>query len=264
MKWVESIGGICERLTRRSDGADMSDNKECWRAESLRATSFHAKPINFREADYLKDALGVDVDLSQITQAGRQDSVSYEKGQLICSVSTNRVDWVYTSAIPMVGEDGGLGEVGGAISLFRAIIDKWFIESPPVMRMAFGGVAYKPVADKEAGYRCLQEYLRELELDPVNSSDLNYRINRPRCVEIGDEEIILNRISTWSVRRIEMSLSGPSEILLESTAFERATCDIDINTDVRRKRPIGEGIRTQLVGRMEAMFREILDNGNRA
>lgn len=204
-----------------------------WRFESLRLSTFHTQSFDLKGQSPWEFVRSDSPESTTINNEGRQEFKEIEGQLLLCKTLANRVDWFYNSQIPMGRENGGLGDARTALDTFARLTFDWLERSPSeVNRVALGGVAYIPVSGKREGYEVLSQLLPTVQIDVENSRDFQYRINRPREIDLESERITLNRISTWSVRRIEIAnllqpASAPSKV-------ERASCELDINSPSER------------------------------
>jgi hypothetical protein len=100
---------------------------------------------------------------------------------------------------------------------------------PPINRMAYGAVALLPVESREKGYEQLEPYLPAVTIDPKNSSEFLYRINRLRESALGIPNLFLNRLNKWSVVTFKIFAGAPASVtMLPGRYFCRL--ELDINT----------------------------------
>jgi len=135
-------------------------------------------------------------------------------------------------------EESELPSLGNYIQnrdAFGEFVTRWLqLEDCPILtRLAFGAILMFPVDSREAGYSQLQPYLPAVELDPIHSSDFQYRINRPRVSTLGIAELGINRLSTWSVMYVQSAtLHLGSDGASQRVGERRFACrlELDINT----------------------------------
>jgi hypothetical protein len=180
---------------------------------------------------------------TQLVQAKlgeKRSQGAFEGGQLTLRLQPGRIDWLLgppASKLQQVTEEETLSLVGrfdAKFPRFRELMDRWLPLSPPLNRIAFGGVVLLPVPDRQSGYKRLQTYLPCVTIDPEGSRDLLYRINRPRMSGTGIKDLAINRLTTWSVSTITFkafTITGgqPSTVTSGSGAFF-CRIDLDINT----------------------------------
>ncbi len=89
------------------------------------------------------------------------------------------------------------------------------------------------VPDRPTGYRLLAQYLNNVKIDPDNSSDFHYQINRRR-VSKNIAGLLINRLSKWSVTITKFSqfALGPviQEFVISNHDHISANLELDINT----------------------------------
>jgi len=162
----------------------------------------------------------------------------FERGRLILSVNPARVDWVYKAVNdPPLAEDlSSIGSLEESASAFLGLLRPWTKACPKTQRLALGAELIEPMATIEEAYGRLAEYLRTIQIDPRNSSDFLYRINRARdSTQIPGLKI--NRLSTWSALQIklasfELPAGRPQLTQLALSSIGKPACrmELDINT----------------------------------
>jgi hypothetical protein len=82
------------------------------------------------------------------------------------------------------------------------------------------------------GYRLLSKLLHSIEVDPENSEDIFWQINRPRASKSISGRI--NRLSKWSVlqtRAMTIQVGGEASIAASAGPSQFAVrVDLDVNT----------------------------------
>ena len=89
---------------------------------------------------------------------------------------------------------------------FVTLMSRWleFDTGPSLRRLAFGAVLLHPAENRVEGYRKIQPYLQHVTMQPEESSDFLYQINRPREAEVAISGLQINRVSKWSVGRMQL------------------------------------------------------------
>lgn len=219
-----------------------------WQAALLRFTIFPVPGITINLDEFWKAALAAEpnqVILDRKENRARAQG-EFGTGQLSLVAEASplpRIDWLWTpdeAAAP--AEFVSLGAYEDALALFRTLLDPALASqvAPAAHRIALGLILRQPVDSRSTGYDILQPYLaKSLHLDPLNSTDFLYQINRRRSVDVGSVPLLVNRLSRWSVyyqeaRQVEFSLItsqlpllSPAQLLSEYFA---AQVDLDINT----------------------------------
>ncbi|MCZ7568852.1 MAG: hypothetical protein M5U01_09725 [Ardenticatenaceae bacterium] len=216
-----------------------------WWAAQLRLTAFPspATPLGLPE-NWWQDVVGEapETVTLQRKEAGLQERGRFAGRQLELKVVPGRIDWEF-NPIEDEREDweiNGISTTGPfqeALSAFLPRVHNWFqLETcPPVRRLAFGAVLVSRVDNRQEGYRQLAAYLRRyVLLDPENSSDFLYQINRPRASASGIEGLAINRLSKWSVGVLRMGRFAFGRTAIEPHILSvKHTCrlELDINTN---------------------------------
>ena len=139
----------------------------------------------------------------QLQQIGEFDGLPL---QLLAQ--PGRLDWTINLEAALRGapEVSPL-ESGGAfdsiLPSLNKLTTKWLEVCPPTNRLAVGIVLIQVVADRRSGYVQLSEYLPSVKIDPDNSTDFHYQINRPRTSKVVPG-LKINRLTKWGVRRSGM------------------------------------------------------------
>lgn len=180
-----------------------------WKAEHVRFTAFSAGPLDLATAtDWWANLVGSPPQsLSMQQGALLQAAGPFDQGNLSLTCTTvgeARVDLLLSpiSQIPSQTpiEFAGVGEANQSIVLVQRVFEKWLDFGIPVRRVGVSGAMLSSVSAKVEGYEALAGLLDAVEIDPRNSSDFAYQINRPRISKtVG---IPVNRISRWSVASV--------------------------------------------------------------
>lgn len=188
------------------------------RTELLRLTAFLPAPIN-NEPSWWNDIVGAapetrnsTANLGLFQQAG-----TVANRTLTLTIQQNRVDWWLTpdqrsdTSLPQ-----GAGPLDETLPLFGDLMSRWLREAPPsIQRLAFGVIAHVPTNDRISAYRQLASYLPAVHIDPVNSTDFGYQINRPIASRtVGQLEI--NRLAKWSAAYFARLVASPTGALVAS------------------------------------------------
>lgn len=134
---------------------------------------------------------------------------------------------------------------------------------PSVKRIAFGAVLSLHVEDYEEGLRQLVPYLENVKIDPPNSRDFIYRINRWRLSETGISDSLINRLSTWSIpsyRTLTAMIDSDQSTMSEP--IYACQLEIDINTSEKSKSALPPKKLVALLDELVSMGTEIVENGD--
>jgi len=216
---------------------------EFWRSEMLRLTLFPSEPIkNEAMANFTwwEDATGISPEnrnmQPRINALDEQGIVENGKANLILQLRSERIDWLLTPILPKdfdFSEIPNIGFLNDSLDLFTKLLNPWLKKLPiEVKRIAFGAKLIGNVKDKNSGYQKLITYLPHVEIDPKNSSDFSYSINRPKSIA-GNGSILLNRLSRWTFSaNVFFKLETQAENISQKENIKHNVCnlELDINT----------------------------------
>lgn len=214
-----------------------------WQVESLRITCFPASATEFNASTWWQDVIGEQPEntLVRARDGFRQDEGNFNGRKVVLGVQPMRIDWLMRSKV----EEGELtiSSFQDSLDSFLGLMTRWFKISPPLRRLAFGVILALPVGDRKSGYELIANYLPNVKLDPVGSSDFLYQINRVRNSQlIPDLEI--NRLSKWSVvkqglARFDLLPEARVSLFPSSDTFScRLELDINTSADYKNNLPI--------------------------
>ena len=245
-----------------------------WKAEMLRLTVFHKLGPQSDDQGWWQTVAGAAPESknSKPREGGYEVSGPMGPGVLTLRGDPFRFDWLYTAPIsldtPLVGIPT-VGPLTEALTVFLPLMQSWLPLAPPTHRVAFGTVAMQPVDDRVAGYRLLDKYLPSITMDPENSSEFSYSINRHRKVE-GFGNLHINRLSKWSVLRFQPFAINVNAIAgqhgtansVQGAAHEALRLELDMNTDAQRTQPYDANQLPALFAYLVDLGKEILENGD--
>lgn len=210
-----------------------------WKINSLRYTLF-PKPNFVFDENWWETLIGTPPDnvSSTLKNQIKHYEGSFNSGSFIIDVDPLRIHLIFTPAknSQEVGTGINLGGYHETLNVFTPLIEKWLAQNncPIVNRIAFGGLLLIPVSSKTEGYKCLQSYLNSVQIDTENSVDFLYQINRPRISQNSANEILINRLSKWSVINFETTIQGISIKNISNRIISSeygVSLEFDINTD---------------------------------
>lgn len=219
--------------------ADLST----WQAESLRVTCFPSSATEFNAANWWQDVVGEQPEntIVRARDGFRQDEGNFNGRKVVLGIQPIRIDWLMKSK----GEEGELtiSSFQDSLDTFLELMSHWFKISPPLRRLAFGVILASPVDDRKSGYELIANYLPNVKIDPVGSSDFLYQINRLRNSQlVSDLEI--NRLSKWSVvkqglARVDLLPEARVSLFPSSDTFScRLELDINTSADYKNDLPV--------------------------
>lgn len=190
-----------------------------WQAQRFRATILTQEPYIVDSINWWEDLIGTKPDsiLSYPNKYGIQQQGIFESHNLIIDIKPERVDWTMTarevdskspSKLPIT-----IGLFNDNIQLFSDLVNKWLsVEDLPITsRVAFGANLLLPVEDVVSGYKILNKLLPNVKLDFSEPSDFYFQINRKRHSKINISDLIINRLSKWSVLKTRLFLMSPDQ-----------------------------------------------------
>ena len=193
----------------------------------------------------------------------------FQDRKLSLVVRPGRVDWALSAAVPTeeaLADMITMGTLSDSLTVLGDVADRWMQldRCPTFQRLAVAIVLLLPMESEQAGYERLSTYLPHVELDPVNSSDFYYQINRPRMSRVLGSELRINRLSKWSVGmwRRAMLTSGRAKDLPGSTQYA-CRAELDVNTDADFEGQIEVAQMSPLFAELVKYVVEISNEGDR-
>lgn len=242
-----------------------------WLLDAFRFTIFFTQSADRGSESWFEDVTG---SVSETTEIRRVEGVRIDTALIAgarhtLSVGEARADW-NISVEP--GDDdalkAGLGSANQLAKRFE-LFKPWLAHLREVNRVAIGVVAKAAADDRPSAYRILASYLPSLKLDPEGSTELLYRINRPKIYNISEDKIKINRLSSWStilVRRLSQEVRAGDEQVMSSgrvtTVGHWARCELDINTDAEHVDEFSPVSLRELPAVLVSSASEILDRGD--
>ena len=218
---------------------NVDSPESSWEAAALRMTAFPAPGSEFETAEWWKSLVGNLPE--QRTEQPRTGEIletsEYGNGRLELKIDPIRLAWIYQVQLDVIQPEKGvetLGELHAELDEFRTLINSWFeLETVPnLVRLAFGGILIIPVQSQEQGLGRLAGYIPDVKIDPSNTSDFLYQINRRRVSKLDIEGLEINRLTKWSVVQHQLLLvrSDGSGSATPASPVHHARLEIDVNT----------------------------------
>jgi hypothetical protein len=242
--------------------ADLS----VWQIESLRITCFPGSATEFNSGNWWQDVIGEQPEntIIRAKDGFRQDEGHFNERKVVLGVQPIRIDWLMKSN----EEEGELtiGSFQDGLDSFLALMSRWFKISPPLRRLAFGATLALPVDNRKSGYELIANYLPNVKLDPIGSSDFLYQINRVRDSQLGILDLVINRLSKWSVvkrglARIDILPEARVSLFPSSDIFS-CRLELDINTSGEYKNDIPSGKLVDVFHELVDLAKEIAVKGD--
>jgi hypothetical protein len=224
-----------------------------WSVDALRFTSLYNSGADFKKDFSWEKVTGTEPHEQRLQATSVTEEGEWQKGRLLAISAPNRFDWIYSQkqTDPETLELGPLGAFRDAIECFAPIIRKWLPFSRQPQRIAFAASLARKTDGRILSYNVLANYLPNVKIDPEVSRDFLYRINRPRTITLGNEQFLINRISTWSaIFRFAVNMMiAPNQV--KSSGFGAETdhavkLELDLSTDVTREEAISADLALNL------------------
>lgn len=245
------------------NGCSLGD----WYAEELRLSVFLIDAIDPAKGAFWESLLGKAPDEvnNRLHQRRVREEGPFLDGRLHVEASINRVDWKLLPA-PGIDHHSGLPPVAGSYDAlkqgFRDLMLRWLADCPSLHRLGYGSKLLLPAGNSPDAYRKLDSLLRRVDVEPENTHDFLYRINRRRASNCGIDGLEINRISTWSVAQIietivDVSADGGRAPKVTRQPNPRGICrlELDINTIPEFDRALDKDV-------VPEVFNELVDAGN--
>ncbi|MCY4238615.1 MAG: hypothetical protein OXC93_09715 [Rhodospirillaceae bacterium] len=213
-----------------------------WEASGLRITAFLAEQMDVTNIGWWQEVLGEQAENVSIKNRGqvREETGVRPTGNLLLKCEPMRTDWILTAPQDESGErvlPPVMPNLPEAIDQILEIADSWFKNCPDLQRMAFGAWMISPVDDHVSGYTQLDELLPNVTVEP-STRDFRYQLNRRRPSAVGPEGLLINRLSNWSLLRVnalgEFQVTLADDVRVVPTAARQEAyavqADLDINT----------------------------------
>lgn len=240
-----------------------------WQVESWRLTTFLPLGTRVSSPTWWTELVGAEPEtqVSQPRQGVFQAQDSYKAGVLTLNIQGERVNWIYTAKtlteeVPP-REPLSIGVVSETYGDFRDLAHKWLDIAPDMVRLAVGCIMNISAQSRKDAYDILAPYLHAVKLDSENSSDLTYRINRPRG-SLSAPGIQMNRLSTWNAITAQIAeMTIPiSTGIKQVELFVAARLELDINTAPETSLPSDRDDQRRLFDELGELAIEIAEKGD--
>ncbi len=247
----------------------MSD----WFVEQLRLTVFPTQDLREPDPNWWTKVVGQSPDTKTIQKgAALREGGAIRDGycNLSLEIQISRIDWLMTPIIKADAPVSGFpvfDRVGGALKVFRDLLEPWLKVPPAMRRLALGTVLVSPVENKVDGYKKIARFLPAVKLDPENSTDFTYSINRPRRSS-NLRELTINRLCRWSVAQlkgIQVQIEAPgTRMAVVDTGgdWSALRAELDVNTAAERNDVIPSDRILAIFVELLAFVEEISEKGD--
>lgn len=210
-----------------------------WHVEQLRLTAFHNSSKSIEPTNWWSDLIG-ELPANRLSKPHERvifESGLFRDGVLNLQINPLKIHWRYTPK-----EDAPINDTGfvlmqnfeGQREFFQKIMANWFkLDSyPKIDRLAFGATILHPVDSRKDGYMRLNKYLSSVKIDPENSSDFLYQINRPRILNLENIKLQINRLCKWSVLSSSRSIVKITPKGIEQESIEEDKFAVKLELDI--------------------------------
>jgi len=245
---------------------------EAWQTRQLRLTVFPGPAFRAGEQNWWQELFGERPANAIATKNGEFiEEGPFDKGNLTIYVHPARIDLRYdivddvTSL--MRGSIPTLGELPVAIEIFSQTVFRWLhlAQSTPLLRIAFGGIAFQTVADKMAVYEHLSAYLPfKLSFEAEDTSDFLYQINRRRKAQAPIPNLNINRLTKWSEAyfKVFRQVSVGANLQSVGNPVHFSQVEFDINTDAEFTDLLPSEQLASIYSELTELAQEIATNGD--
>jgi hypothetical protein len=214
-----------------------------WRVEHIRITAFPIGDPREPSPNWWRDVVGKEPQTRTVRQGiGIQEAGPIRDNycNLILEIQASRIDWLLSPVVRANDSPTAFPEISAypqPVEVMQELLSDWLRALSPIRRLAVGCVLTAPTENKNAGYRSLAPLLPSIRLDPDQSSDFSYTINRHASSrEISGLHI--NRISQWSVALltgIQLTLGdGTTSVRETGSGISAIRLQMDINSAADR------------------------------
>ena len=210
-----------------------------WQIENLRFSVFLARPTGPEPVRSWVAVAGQEADDTRIKGTGEQRVVSQQGpfggAVMRAEVRLDRIDWHILPAPPKSpSKRPTAGSYEKVKDRFHDAMLAWLdAEQPVANRMAYGAVLSHRSGNRSDCLRVLDDLLSTVTVDPQNTWDFDYSVNRRRGSKSIDG-LMINRLAKWTLGQeiigaVELPVSG-GQPRINATIVHVPTLTLDINT----------------------------------
>lgn len=152
------------------------------------------------------------------------------------------------------------GEFIARFEAFSQLCRGWLAKKPKITRLAVGAVLLLRVSERKEGYEQLEGLLPYLKFTQ-SMTDLVFQVNRPRFSTAGVENLLINRLCSWSVGKFNIVKTDANLEQIENEFFAcRVTTDFNTSENfVGELPPEKLGI---IFNELKVMIEEVAEKGD--
>jgi len=212
-----------------------------WIVESLRVSVFFVPPGLANFDPLLATIVGVEPEeVTERPKISKSEVGRASSGHIFLTQQPDRIDLVLGARADQApSEDVGFFNVGPYEKAKETLYEpaKRLVEfqGASISRVAFGVILLANVSDRVEGYKMLASLLPSVKVDPINTEEMVWQINRPRGSAVLNT-MKINRISKWrvlSAQRMLFQLSPQASVAATTSPIISAVkADLETNTPV--------------------------------
>ena len=218
-----------------------------WQIENLRFSVFLARPTGPEPVGSWVDVVGQDADDTRIKGTGEQRVVSQQGpfggAVMRAEVRLDRIDWHVLPPPPKTpSKRPTAGPYEKLKDRFRDAMQAWLdAAQPAASRMAYGALLSLSSGNRADSLRVLDNLLSTVTVDPENTWDFDYSVNRRRGSKSSDG-LMINRLTKWSLGKeilgvVELPVSG-GQARMNTVTVHVPMLTLDISTDPEFRGPL--------------------------
>ena len=193
----------------------------------------------------------------------------FDGKRLVLQKGPGRVDWhVLPLDIKPEEDIKTIGRFPEDINTFWDLVGNWLDNIEGVNRLAIAPRLVIPVGDLAGGYRAIRKFIPGIELDPDNTDDFLFRVNRKRVVEFHGRAVTINRLCAWQVLKAEMGVvqvegQGPARFVNPTgKAYFGCLLELDINSQPLTEGEMSEPLKKEIFSNLRIFAQEIAEQGD--
>jgi hypothetical protein len=243
----------------RPDVANLPE-LTAWKADTLRMTAILSPAAQLPKHSLWEELLGQPPEniTSQPRIGVQQEEGAFEGEKLIVTVQPTRIDWIFTvdnnQTTTISQKITSIGKFVDVLNPFVDLMVRWLQMSPPLQRLAFGATLLLPIDEASAARQQLLAYLPLNPQDFENAQEFAYQINRPRNSTSDISELIINRLSKWSVISWRTIQLVPKANNYSDESCFTCCLEVDINTAPEYQGDLAKE-------KLPQIFKELVDLG---
>ena len=234
-----------------------------WQLQSVRFTAF-VMPDVVLPSDLWASVVGGEPETSvyQRAIALRQETGAFLDGRATLNIQPARVDLLLEAAGLPGPTPPTLGPFPDGVRSFIDAVRRWVRSEGflPVRRLALGMVLVSPAATRELGHEQLREFIDAVPRG--EASDFLYQVNRWRRSTSGVENLLVNRLSKWSVTAVQLMMLGAGMTNLGVT-HTFVNLELDLSSSAEFSGPIPRDRVEAVIDDLVAAAGEVATRGDR-